>query len=391
MPPDDAPTMFAPAGRADAPTIARQSQALQDDPMLKRLYDATIEVVVVLNSQRQIVFANRSLLGQAGLADGAALCGLRPGEALQCTHAGKGPGGCGTSEFCAACGAVLAILESQQGRPAARECRIVRRDGEAVDLLVRAVPLAFGQETYTIFAATDISYQKRLRALERIFFHDLLNAVTGLQLLSQCLHRGSAEQKVAIQDNIARSIDLLAEEIAAQRDLMAAESLELPVHPMPLRSRQLVEEVIERCRPYEEMSSCHVRLAEEASDFSFYSDRAIVSRVLGNLLKNAVEASQAGEVVSLGCGPSDGGVEFHVHNPGVIPAETRAQLFQRSFSTKGSGRGLGTYSVKLLTERYLQGRASVASTEQAGTTFRVWYPRTINGSFAAAALKRGGA
>jgi signal transduction histidine kinase len=377
---DEAPTMFAPAGRADAPTVARQRQAVEDDPMLRRLYDATIEVVVILNAQRQIVFANRSLLGQAGLADGEALCGLRPGEALQCRHAGKGPDGCGTSEFCGACGAVLAILESQQGRVGARECRIVRRDGEAIDLLVRAVPLRIGQESFTIFAATDISYQKRIRALERIFFHDLLNAVTGLQLLSQCLHRGSPEQRAAIQDNIHRSIDLLAEEIAAQRDLMAAESLELPVHPMTLRSRQIVEEVIERCRPYEAMSSCRLRLVEGACDVSFRSDRAIVSRVLGNLLKNAVEASQAGEVVSLGCGPADGGVEFHVHNRGVIPADVQAQIFQRSFSTKGTGRGLGTYSVKLLTERYLQGRASVASSEQAGTTFRVWYPQTLAGS-----------
>jgi signal transduction histidine kinase len=363
---------------------------VQDDPMLRRLYDATIEVVVILNAQRQIVFANRALLGQAGLQDGAPLCGLRPGEALQCVHAGKQPGGCGTSEFCSACGAVLAILESQQGRAGARECRLLRRDGEVIDLLVRAVPLRVGQESFTIFAATDISYQKRLRALERIFFHDLLNAVTGLQLLSQCLTRGSAEQKVAIQDNIRRSIDLLAEEIAAQRDLMAAESLELPVHPMAMRSRQLVQEVIELCRPYEAMSSCRLLLAEGSSDVSFRSDRAIVSRVLGNLLKNTVEASQAGDVVSLGCSPADGGVEFQVHNCGVIPAEVRAQLFQRSFSTKGTGRGLGTYSVKLLTERYLQGHASVDSTEQAGTTFRVWYPQTLTGAPPGAASARGG-
>jgi signal transduction histidine kinase len=44
-------------------------------------------------------------------------------------------------------------------------------------------------------------------------------------------------------------------------------------------------------------------------------------------------------------------------------------VFQRSFSTKGTGRGLGTYSIKLLTERYLGGRVWFESAEGHGTTF----------------------
>jgi len=49
-------------------------------------------------------------------------------------------------------------------------------------------------------------------------------------------------------------------------------------------------------------------------------------------------------------------------------------LFQRSFSTKGEGRGLGTYSIKLYTERYLKGTVSFSSAEGEGTVFRVRYP-----------------
>ncbi len=37
-------------------------------------------------------------------------------------------------------------------------------------------------------------------------------------------------------------------------------------------------------------------------------------------------------------------------------------------------RGLGTYSVKLLTERYLGGAVTFTSTQEEGTTFRVCYP-----------------
>ena len=64
-------------------------------------------------------------------------------------------------------------------------------------------------------------------------------------------------------------------------------------------------------------------------------------------------------------------VTFWVHNPGFMPREVQLQLFKRSFTTKGAGRGLGTYSMKLLTERYLKGQISFTSTEADGTTFEI--------------------
>ena len=67
-------------------------------------------------------------------------------------------------------------------------------------------------------------------------------------------------------------------------------------------------------------------------------------------------------------------MEFFVHNAGVIPREAQLQIFNRPFSTKGNGRGLGTYSVKLLTERFLRGRVRFVSEPPQGTTFFVDVP-----------------
>jgi signal transduction histidine kinase len=51
---------------------------------------------------------------------------------------------------------------------------------------------------------------------------------------------------------------------------------------------------------------------------------------------------------------------------------------ERSFSTKGGrGRGLGTYSVRLLTERHLGGQVDFRSVPEEGTTFFVRLPRSI--------------
>ncbi len=108
------------------------------------------------------------------------------------------------------------------------------------------------------------------------------------------------------------------------------------------------------------------------------SDRTLLARVLCNLIKNALEACRAGQTVTVGCARPGDAIEFWVHNPGVMPREVQLQVFQRSFSTKGAGRGLGTYSIKLLTERYLHGRVSFTSTADQGTTFKVHYPLAPN-------------
>jgi sensor histidine kinase regulating citrate/malate metabolism len=97
-------------------------------------------------------------------------------------------------------------------------------------------------------------------------------------------------------------------------------------------------------------------------------------RVLINTIKNALEASKPNEVISAGCKQKNNEIEFWVHNPGFIPRNIQLQIFQRSFSTKGIGRGLGTYSMKFLTVRYLGGDVSFTSTEQEGTTFRIRLP-----------------
>ena len=72
----------------------------------------------------------------------------------------------------------------------------------------------------------------------------------------------------------------------------------------------------------------------------------------------ALEAAKPGQTVTLSCRQLENEVEFSVHNPVVMPKDVQLQIFQRSFSTKGSGRGLGTYSMKLLTERFMHGNVA---------------------------------
>ena len=100
----------------------------------------------------------------------------------------------------------------------------------------------------------------------------------------------------------------------------------------------------------------------------------LARRVMGNMVKNALEASAPGETVTISAARQGDEVWLSVHNPKVMPRPVQLQIFQRSFSTKGAGRGLGTYSIKLFSERFMHGRVFFTSTPEAGTTFTAAYP-----------------
>jgi hypothetical protein len=366
-------TEFAPSGRSPLHDILGQADALSKAPLLIRTLDAMPTLCMILNKERQIVFANRAFLRVLGADDLSSVRGLRPGEALGCLHAFERHEGCGTTEFCRTCGAVRGILTSQQGTEDVQECRIIRKgDADVLDLRVWATPVTVGRETYTMFTAADISDEKRRAVLERIFLHDIVNTASAIAGCSEFLEDGSTEDLGKFGKRIQLLSARLIEEVDAQRQLIAAESGELSVYPSPVESVALLEEIVGQHEGNARGRS--IAISPASKNVGFTSDRVLLRRVIGNLLKNALEAARDGETIILGCGHAANGVEFWVHNPGTMERDVQLQMFQRSFSTKGAGRGLGTYSVRLLTQRYLNGSVSFTSSLDEGTTFRVAYP-----------------
>lgn len=375
-----AATKFAPAERVSSETVRRQGALLIGSPLVADICNAMTEIVVILNRQRQIVFCNRNLTDLLGISDPErAIYGRRPGEVLQCIRACSEEGGCGTSQFCTTCGAVNAILTSVAGHPDVRECRISQGGGEALDLLVRTTPLNISGESFVVAAITDISHEKRRRALERIFFHDTLNTAMGLKTLAYFLDRPPREPPKDVPNQIRDLSNRLLREISAQRDLAAAETFELAVFPATVASRSVLTELLDCFATADSARGRRLLLRPDSADTQLWTDPALLFRVLSNMVVNALEATPEGGTITLGCLAVDDEVTFQVHNLGTIPDEVQLQLFQRSFSTKGPARGLGTYSMKLLGERYLGGRVSFVTSAAEGTTFTLRLPTTIPG------------
>lgn len=368
----------APSIRAEKTQVLREHFLFSRDTRLREFANATPSLAAILNQQRQVVFCNDALLAQLGISDINEVLGARPGEALHCVHAGDMPGGCGTSEACRYCGANLAILQTlKSNQPDTRECRItVEEDGftGAREFQVNTHPVWLEKKQYVLLSLTDVQHEKRRRSLERIFFHDILNLGGGLSGLIELelLEAEDPKRRESLQLALELSQHLM-DEIEAQRQLMAAESGEMVPQMSRLLGTAAWLDAMKTIRFHGISRSRKVELAQ-SEPVRVVADPDLLRRVLVNMLKNALEATPAGGVVEVGVSESENKVRFWVKNAGEMPEHVQKQVFQRSFSTKGADRGLGTYSMKLLGEKYLNGKLGFVTSASQGTLFYMDIP-----------------
>ena len=237
-----------------------------------------------------------------------------------------------------------------------------------------ATPLTIQGERFVIVAIEDISRPKRLEVLQRVFFHDVLNTAGCISgYASHLMHDRQVIDEAC--DGLVRLSDDLIEEIKAQQDLLRAEAGDLTVETDVVLTEQLLGELRDAYQTVPAAVGRRIELRRVWAGI-VWTDQRLLLRVLGNMLKNALEASGHGQAVTIDCVERGQDVTFAVHNPAVIPEDVQLQLFQRSFSTKGSpGRGIGTYSMKLLGEQYLGGKIAFVSRPDEGTTFTLTLPK----------------
>ena len=373
-------TRFAAPERDTHEQVRKTFATLKAHVAYDVILDLIPDISLIVNSQRQVLFANAFALSSLGL-ETSDIIGSRPGEIIGCIHAGEMPGGCGTSEACSVCGAVNAILEAfRTGIKCSRETRITtEREGRrsSLDLLVTAMPFSSDEGRFVIMTLNDISDSKRRHVLERIFFHDLMNSLASLQA-GMALLLGDYEPDAAENEyltHLSSTTEHLIDEVSQQREFLTMEKGDLEVNTSEFDLVKLAIDIISQIGINGYAKNKRIALKHFMAQSSLRSDPVLIRRVITNMLKNALEASSQGEEASLILSEEEGRIVMSVHNPAFIPREVQLQIFQRSFSTKGRGRGIGTYSMKMLTENYLEGEIGFSSDELSGTTFRVLLPR----------------
>ena len=376
---DTVSTMFAPAERADQYSILSDEQMLEGSELAYHLSHVIPFVVMILNHERQIVYTSNRLMDMFGGKPKGEILGKRPGELFNCEHSDETPGGCGTTEFCRQCGAVRAILKSQNSdKSIEEECRIVTKSGYAYDFRVWASNYKYHDKGFTIFSIVDIADEKRRNVLERTFFHDINNTVSTINNYTGLFKSSKKYEKFPhYADVMQKACKRLMEEVESQRKLLAAESGDLNVDISIVHTQEILTDIISSFLYYDGSKQEQIIISDQTEGFDFDSDYSLLSRIITNMLKNAVEASTEGQTVTVKCTKDDDTAVFSIHNESYIPRDVQLQIFERSFSTKGIGRGVGTYSIKLFAEQYLHGSVWFETAKYTGTTFYVALPLSV--------------
>lgn len=345
---------------------------------IQTILNSISNITAVINKENKVVVSNEHLLKTTGLQSIDEIVGHRPGEFFHCIQVTNG-GTCTSTDKCRFCGINQTIHESQkQNKRITGECRITTRADDRLisyDFRVTCVPLLFNGEYYTLLNLVDISSEKRNEMLEKVFFHDLLNRLGGFDGIIKIIKSENKQPELDEFIDLLNTIgELTIEDIQTQRILRAAENADLILNIRDFSSTEILESVRKQISFHPSAQNKNIVVCSECEEFTFKTDGALLKRILLNMVKNAAEATQNGGSIELISVERPESVVFSVRNAGVVPDDIRLQIFQRSFSTKGPGRGLGTYSMKLFGENYLRGKVYFTSEAREGTVFTIELP-----------------
>jgi hypothetical protein len=361
--------------------ILRAAALFPSTSPLHLAFEAVTAPVMILNRNRELVFCNSVMLDLLDARTHEEVLGLRPGDLLGCIHANEGPHGCGSSESCSVCGVLGATMEAMNKGRTVHEAHIDTTDrgvGGEFDLRLWCSPLPTELGVLTVVSVADSTSATRRAAVERLFFHDLLNVASALGGLAECVAEDVTDELRDTASLVHALSQRLIEEIETQRLVLAAEQNQLSTTIEPVQALPLLQRLSSTYHSRAATSGCELRVASESTDITIVTDRTILLRVLGNMIKVAIDAAKRGDCITIGCrAEGDRGV-FWALIPRPLTDAVLSGLFHGSVSRTMARGKLASYGMQLLNDRYLHGNISYHVSETEGTRLTASYPQTLS-------------
>jgi signal transduction histidine kinase len=215
---------------------------------------------------------------------------------------------------------------------------------------------------------------ERLAALGRLaagLAHEIRNPLGGIAGSIELLRTspGLTQEDRHLCDIVNREAERLNDLVDDMLDLAR------PRVPQPedLEAAQLARDVVDLAARSGRGEDVHVRYDGLAS-LHLFADASQLRQVLWNLVRNAVQASSAGDEVIVRTSRTSGGeaaIEVIDQGPG-IPSNARDRIFDAFYTTRSHGTGVGLAVVKRIVDAH---RWRIEVDGDDGATFRVLVPR----------------
>ena len=83
----------------------------------------------------------------------------------------------------------------------------------------------------------------------------------------------------------------MIDEVKGHKELLAAESGDLLIRPTSMSSLSVLQDVVALYRGLEIARAKTIEIVPSSADVRFSTDKTQLTRIMGNMLKNALEAS----------------------------------------------------------------------------------------------------
>ena len=204
---------------------------------------------------------------------------------------------------------------------------------------------------YRIIALNDISHELDEREIDswirltRVLTHEMMNSLTPVTSLSEMLLTLPGAQK---DEELRQGLDTirttgqgLVNFVMSYRKLTRLPSPE----PVLFDVLPFLERMVQLAKHQYPLTHVRITLEEVQEDLMAFADESMMTQVMTNLLKNAVQAigdAENGEIRLHAFVDGQDVVRIEVSNngPRIIP-EVAAQMFVPFFTTKEEGSGIG--------------------------------------------------
>lgn len=223
------------------------------------------------------------------------------------------------------------------------------------------------------------------KSLVSVVAHDLkspLNKIQGLTNILEMSGPLNEDQKDAIK-KIYHVVEGGRGLISDLNSLIYFEDHDVRASYKPVHLKPYVDTLLKEHESYAWKKGIRLAFHENDCDFTVTTDEKFLTRILDNLISNAIKFSYPESVVYISCYRNKGsfGLEVIDEGPGISQSDLQ-QLYKKfkKLSAKPTGgetsTGLGLSIVKTLVLK-LQGDISVDSKEGKGTKFTVVFPITL--------------
>lgn len=253
------------------------------------------------------------------------------------------------------------------------------------------------ESLYFLLSIEDMAEMQRLESIQREFLanisHELRTPLTSALLLTETLEdviETDPQRSLQFLNKIETELQYLSSMVAELLELSRLEAGQVPMNFEFVEAEQLVREVMARMLPLAQRHRVSLLTDIEQGTTRVHVDSKLITRVLFNLVHNAIKFTPSGGKITVGTTRVKGEQarqSFFVRDTGVgMREEDLARVFERFYKVDrarakanfigpggGGGAGLGLAIARQVVEAH-GGNIKAESTVEKGSIFSFTLP-----------------